>query len=132
MQYAKIENDKVVHVILCDAEFASKLPGEWLPSPDGVGIGWYCISGVFSSPGTNPDISVNRTITKLVYTQRFTQAERIGIRSAAAVSPVVQDYIELLVLAQDVNLDHPETISGVNALEAAGLLAPGRAAEILA
>lgn len=77
-----------------------------------------------------------REISGVAYLRRFSQAERIAIRAAAAGSAVLDDYLKLLdaTIAQGgiVNLDDPDTIAAVNLLEQAGLLAAGRAAEVLA
>lgn len=76
---------------------------------------------------------VPHEITKIAYLKRFTQAERIAIRNAGAVNDQVKDYIELLNSASGtVLLTDPLTSAGLYALEAAGFLGPGRAAEILA
>lgn len=69
--------------------------------------------------------------TRLEYLRRFTAAERITIRAAAAQSPVLADYLQLLDLAEEVRSDDPDTIAAAQMLEAATLIAPGRAAEIL-
>lgn len=74
---------------------------------------------------------VGVTLTKLEYLRRFTQAERIAIRAAAAQSPQLADYMQLLELATEVRTDDPDTIAAVQMLEAAGLIATGRAQEIL-
>lgn len=71
-------------------------------------------------------------LTKLAFLNRFTAEERITIRTAAAQSPAVHDYLEMLDAAQDVDLTDLRTIGGVQVLEASGLLAAGRGAEILA
>lgn len=71
-------------------------------------------------------------LTKLAFLNRFTPEERIAIRAAAEQSPAIHDYLEMLDAAQDVELTDPRTIGGVQALEASGLLAEGRGAEILA
>lgn len=71
------------------------------------------------------------TWTKLQYLRRFTQAERIAIRGAATQSAELDDYLELLALAEEVKSDDPDIIAALNMLEGAGLLAPGRAQEIL-
>ncbi len=73
-----------------------------------------------------------RDLPKVDYLKRFTQAERIAIRNAGKTDDLVNDYIELMNSAVTVHLDDPDTVAGVNALESAGALAPGRAAEILA
>ena len=75
---------------------------------------------------------IPRTITKLEYLRRFTTGERVSIRSAASANPVLDDYLKLMELAQEINLDDPDTVSAVQMLEQAGLIATGRAAEILA
>ena len=69
--------------------------------------------------------------TRLEYLRRFTAAERITIRAAAAQSPVLADYLQLLDLAEEVRSDDPDTIAAVQMLEAATLIGPGRASEIL-
>ena len=73
-----------------------------------------------------------RNVTKLEYLRRFTQDERIAIRTTAASSPVLDDYLKMLELAQDINLDDPDTVAAVQMLEAVGLVGTGRTAEILA
>lgn len=73
-----------------------------------------------------------RTITKLQYLRRFTNGERIGIRAAAKAEPILEDYLALLELAEEINLDDPDTVAALQMLEAGGLIASGRAAEILA
>lgn len=73
-----------------------------------------------------------RTITKVAYLRRFTTDERVGIRTAAKTSAVLEDYLALMELAEEVNLDDPDTITAVQMLESVGLIAAGRAAEVLA
>lgn len=68
-------------------------------------------------------------LTKLQFLRLFTTGERIAIRASS--DPVIVDFLQLLDLAQDVRLDDPDTIQGLHYLEAEGLIAPGRAAEIL-
>ena len=78
------------------------------------------------------ETAVVREVSKVDYLRRFTSDERVGIRQAAKTSPVLEDYLALLELAELVNLDDTDTISAVNMLEQVGLIATGRAAEILA
>lgn len=73
----------------------------------------------------------SRILTKLEYLRRFTQDERVAIRTAAKANAVLEDYLALLELAEEVNLGDADTIAAVQMLEAAGLLAAGRAGEIL-
>lgn len=77
-------------------------------------------------------VPVPRTITKLEYLRRFTTEERVAIRAAASVNPVLDDYLKLMELAQEINLDDPDTVAAVQMLEQSGLIAAGRAAEVLA
>lgn len=74
---------------------------------------------------------VGVTLTKLEYLRRFTQPERIRIRETAAANAQLADYMQLLELATEVRTDDPDTIAAVQMLEAAGLIAAGRAQEIL-
>ena len=73
----------------------------------------------------------NTKITKLAFKQRLTQSERIAIRTAAATNPIVYDFLDIMDSATFIDLSRQDTIDGVNAMEAAGLLAVGRADEIL-
>ena len=79
---------------------------------------------------------VVREVSGISYLRRFTQAERIAIRSAAKQSMVLDDYLKLLdaTISQGgiVNLDDQDTVAAVQMLEQSGLIAVGRAAEILA
>lgn len=72
-----------------------------------------------------------RHITGLAFLSRFTATERKGIRSAAKNNADLEDYIALSERASYVDLDRLDTISSTYALEAMGLIAVGRAAEIL-
>jgi len=84
------------------------------------------------APGTVTDVPVvAMTWTKLEYLRRFTQDERIAIRTAAKQVPQLEDYLALLELASEVRSDDPDIIAALTMLEGAGLLAAGRAQEIL-
>jgi hypothetical protein len=72
------------------------------------------------------------TVTPLAFLQRFTTEERVAIRTAAKSSAALEDYLKMLDAATEVNLTHTVTVAGVQALEAGGLIAAGRGAEILA
>lgn len=70
-------------------------------------------------------------MTKLEYLRRFTQEERISIRTAAASNAVLADYMAMLELATDIDLSDSDTVSALAMLEQVGLIGAGRAAEIL-
>lgn len=93
----------------------------WTP-PDGC-----IIELAAEDPPSEPQPSVQ--LTQLAFLRRFTPQERIAIRTS--VDPIIIDFLHLLNLAQDVRLDDPDTIAGVQYLEQQDLLAEGRAAVIL-
>lgn len=76
----------------------------------------------------NNEVSIT-SFTQLEFLRKFTAEERISIRSS--IDPMVIDFLYLLDLAQDISLLDPDTIAGVNYCESIGLLAEGRAAQIL-
>lgn len=78
------------------------------------------------------NLYVTKNLTNLDFLNRFTQAERIAIRTAAQSNAAVADYLAMQDAASGIDLTDTRTIAGVNALEAAGLIGAGRAAQILA
>lgn len=80
-------------------------------------------------PAPEPEITPVLVLTQLSFLRRFSPEERIAIR--ASTDPVVQDFLHLLGLAQDIRLDDADTVAGVGYLESLGLLAAGRAAVVL-
>lgn len=83
------------------------------------------------SVAETPPVQTGTTLTKLAYLRRFTAEERISIRIAAKSNPVLEDYLALLELAEEIRTDDPDTVTAVRMLEAVGLLAVGRADEVL-
>lgn len=97
--------------------------------------------GVYTAP-VQPDLPdppdpgpIRRWITKLAFRQRFTPTERATItyaaRQAGAEAAGIQSYLDDVQAASYIDLERADTRAGVEALEAATLLASGRAAEIL-
>ena len=84
----------------------------------------------------SPYAKTERNISGVQYLRRFSQDERIAIRDAAKQSPKLDDYLKLLdaTIAQGgvIDLNDRDTIDACALLEAVGLIAPGRAAEVLA
>ena len=74
-------------------------------------------------------------ITKLAFRSRFTAVERATITFAARQNTVngaaVQSYLDDVQAATFIDLNRQDTRAGVQGLEAAGLIAAGRATEIL-
>ena len=82
-------------------------------------------------------------LTRLQFRNRFTAQEKAQLELAAMDDPSAEPaqrlqsaslraYLADLAAAEFVDLADQSTVAGVNALEAAGLLAEGRAAEVLA
>lgn len=86
-------------------------------------------SGIFAAPPAPP---APRTLSKLQFLRSLTQAERIAFRQAAKANPIMEDFMALLDLAENVDKDDADVVAGLQAAEAAGLIAAGRTAEILA
>ena len=117
-------------------------PDVWIEAPedfDLARLGEYrVVDGVLALPALAPD----SRITKLAFRNRFTSPEKVAIELAALADPAApmpqrQQAAALranqadLAAATFVDLARPDTRAGVQVLEAAGLLAEGRALEIL-
>lgn len=82
-----------------------------------------------NNPVELPEPPPTTLLTQLAFLRRFTAPERIAIR--ASTDPIIVDFLHLLGLAQDIDLTDPDTVLGTHYLEQQGLLAAGRATEIL-
>jgi hypothetical protein len=104
-----------------------------LPDPEHRQAGWRLEQIIIAeaSPDAPEPVPVGKVMTKLEYLRRFTQEERITIRTVAASNPVLADYMALLELAQEIDTNDPDTQAAVMMLEGAGLIAAGRGVEIL-
>lgn len=77
-------------------------------------------------------VAAPRRLTHKGFSDRFTDAEMQAILAAAETNAALKTWWEKFKLASDINLDDPATQGGVQALEIAGLIGEGRAAEVLA
>lgn len=80
---------------------------------------------------TEADRTSPARITRLQFLRRFTDAEMQSIVAAADTSPALKAALLKWQTAEGIVLTDPATIAGVQALEIAGLIAPGRAEAIL-
>lgn len=84
----------------------------------------------------NPDRTIDqlpaRSITKREFIKRFQVGEYATIKQVATQNATLDFYWQQFMLAENIDLDNADTVAGVQMLEAAGLIAAGRAAEILA
>jgi hypothetical protein len=81
---------------------------------------------------TEADHATPARITRLQFLLRFTEAEMQAILAAAETNPALKAALLKWQTAEGITLTNPVTQAGVQALEIAGLIAPGRAAQILA
>lgn len=100
--------------------------------PDAAEELGYAGQGFFPVTPPPPEPPPVDELNKIDFLRLFTQAERITIRQAAKVNPQVEDYQDMLNQATVVRLSDPDIQTGIPALEAAGILGAGRAAQILA
>ena len=133
MKYALIKSGFVVNIIECDAEFATQISPDFdaVVGNDSVGIGWAWNGSAFTAPVQPPSPGV-RVITKLAYMNRFTAAELAAIYTTARTVVQIEIWLEKFKLAQEINLDDPDTVAGLQAMEAGGLIGAGRALAIAA
>lgn len=93
-------------------------------------------------PVIEPPAPELRHITKLAFRNRFTMKEKVAIELAGNINPndpVQKQQLAATVCASNtdvaastyIDLDRPDTRAGVKSMEDFGLLAAGRAAEIL-
>jgi hypothetical protein len=144
---ALIKNNLVENVIEADMEFALSLSFDAVVETDAAAPGWGYVGGEFIAPAPAPQpepepTPEDRRITRLMFRNRFTQAEHVTIEIASlddAAAPMQQRQMAaaLRVMqrqvsdAEFIDLNDQVTRAGVQQLEAFGLLAEGRAAEIL-
>lgn len=125
MHYAIIERGEVGNIAVAD----SPLADNWIELPEGVGIGWAYDGTNFHAPAS-PDAPVVPW-TKKEFLLKFTPAEYAAISAATKTNALLDYYWQLFMVTENVLKTDPATIAGIQALEANGLLAEGRAAEIL-
>ena len=93
-------------------------------------------SGAFVDiPAEPAPAPTERNVSRKAFLSRFTDAEAIDIDlasiGATREAAAVRRYLSKVNAAQHIDLADEETRDGVQALEAAGLLQPGRALAIL-
>ncbi|MCL1962467.1 MAG: hypothetical protein FWG56_12020 [Desulfovibrionaceae bacterium] len=148
MQYALIQNGTVVNVIEADAQFAGELQGfDAVVEAGGACIGWTWDGQALAPPQTadappQEPAPAARRITRLAFRNRFTAAEKVALELASLDDPAApmaqrQQAAMLRVNLDDIktaswiDLDLTDTRAGVRQMQALGLLAQGRADEIL-
>ena len=101
---------------------------------DLIGQRWNPDAQAFE-PGPPQAEPTERNVSRKAFLSRFTDAEAIDIdlasTGATREAATVRRYLSKVNAAQHIDLADDETRTGVQALEAAGLLQPGRALVIL-
>ena len=99
-----------------------------------IGQRWNAETQAFE-PGPPPELPTGRLVSNKAFLSRFTDDEAIDIdlasMGATREAATVRRYLSKVNAAQRIDLADDETRSGVQALEAGGLLQPGRALAIL-
>ncbi len=145
MQYALINNNKVENIIVADQEFIDTISNQHQrvepldkPGEHNIGIGWsWSQNSGFSAPANAPEQTQPspKKITQLAFISRFTDAEAIALDLASIGSTVeaasIRRYMQKVDAATFIDLEREDTITGVNQLEAVGLIGAGRANVIL-
>lgn len=85
----------------------------------------------------NPAILMFQTkegaqLSKKAFFRRWNPDEYAAAKALAAANGIVDYYWQLFILSDYIAVTDPDTVSGVTFFESVGVMAPGRAAEILA
>ena len=70
-------------------------------------------------------------LTRRGFIKRFTVSEYGDIKAAAQSNDTVDYYWQMFCLAEEIDTSDPDTVAGMMMLEQAGLIATGRATEVL-
>ena len=104
--------------------------------------GWTRENGVFAPPPPAPPQSLGTKITRLAFRDRIGTPSLVAIELASVHNPAATQQeqafaAQLRVMAENlriatfIDLSRPDTRGGIQALEAAGLIPAGAAAQIL-
>jgi hypothetical protein len=126
MNYAVVENGVVTNIVVSE----SALFPNWIQS-DVAQIGWTYDGAVFTPPAPPPEPVLPPNITRLAFRYRLTDAEYVGILTAAKTDVSVAAWVETFNIVSQVNLNDPRTKSGLDMMVSKGLLTAERETEIL-
>ena len=104
--------------------------------PNFTGYQWIWLGYHYAELPTTEPIPVPlpppvTVLTKFQFMSRLTIAERLAIYAAEAGSPMIRMWLEMFKICEEIDTTNPDTITGIQMLEQSGLIAEGRAAEIL-
>jgi len=101
------------------------------PYPNFTGVEWVMVSYVEPVIPAPYVVPTDWKITCLAFRNRFSQAEKIALYTVAKTNVEIQIYLDDVQAASYIDLTRADTIASVNGLEAATILAVGRAHMIL-
>lgn len=131
-KFAIIKGDIVDCVAIADSPIDIGAAYLWIdltgvvPEPS---RGWEYKNNVFSQPPPEPPPP--NIITKVAFRFRLTDAEYVGILSAAKTDVEVQAWYETFNMVSSIDLDNQRTKDGVANLVSKNILTQARANEIL-
>lgn len=126
-RYALVIGGTIATIVESPGAPTVDMGGAWISCGYAQSPGDLYNGSAFSKPTVVEDLRV----TKLAFLNRFTQPERLTIRTAAKSSVAIEDYMAMVTEAKWIDLSRADTRAGVQAMETATLLAAGRALEIL-
>lgn len=129
MKFVIVDNKIVTNIVISDQAYELT----WKPAAEEVGIGWIDNEdGTFTAPPPEPVIPEPRKVilTHYEYMNRFTMDELRAIYTAAKTVVDIEIWLDKFKLAQEVNLDDPNTIDGLDKMETFQLIGVGRSSEI--
>ena len=117
VQYKGLEAVTAKHNATLDAEATPLTPEQYAQEAFGKALDSYADNVL--------------TIPSSAFVMRLTTEEITNIMTAAQVDAEVKKFVDRVLSEPRVRLTYEPVVEGLNAVEAAGLIGPGRAAEIL-
>lgn len=98
------------------------------PCPDFVQSGYYWYDDAWH-PGPEPEYK--HIYTRYEFLSRFTAAERIAIRKAAKEDPIIEDFMAMLDICDEIDVRNTDTINGIDYLILKEIIKAERRSDIL-
>ncbi len=136
--WIRLDNDRVVETTDTDPKGRFHPDLKWTKASVSVQAGMVKqADGSFALPESAPENALAATLTpatpltKLAFMNRFTMEELAAIYTAAKTEVMVEVFLDKLKLAEHVDVTDPQTVAGLQALAASGLLTEARVQEVL-
>ena len=136
--WMRLDNDQVVETTDTDPKGRFHPDLKWTKAAVSVQAGMVKqADGSFAFPEPAPENVISATLTsatpltKLAFMICFTVAASAAIYTAAKTEVMVEVFLDKLKIAEEVNLADAQTIGGLQALAASGLLTEARVQEVL-